>query len=77
MGPGPGFEGVLARERKLYAFMKSLELAEAAARKGWGELWGVFFRGVLSGVSVRGWSFRYDLYGYVSPGRAWQREVKL
>ena len=33
LGPGPNFEGVLARERRLYPFKKSLEPAKAAARK--------------------------------------------
>ena len=54
MGPGPGFEGVLARERKLYPFKKSLEPAEAAAwREGatltdddWAELQGLYLVGI-------------------------------
>jgi hypothetical protein len=33
LGPGPGFEEELARERKLYPFKKSLEQAEAAAQR--------------------------------------------
>ena len=53
MGPGPGFEGVLARERKLYHFKKSLEPAEAAARKDQGDF-GVFSSGVYCLVCLSG-----------------------
>ena len=33
MGVGPTFEGELAQERRIYPFKKSLEPAEATARK--------------------------------------------